>query len=78
MHINLEANLPTKGRALGELAPTGKKVPRLKTTDPLLALLATLSLCPPECRESRTRSPFATLTAHNPVLRMIAVMLCRA
>jgi hypothetical protein len=42
MHANLEANLATKQGALEKLAPVGKKVPRFKADDQLLAFLASL------------------------------------
>ena len=42
MHLNLEANLAIKERALEKLAPAGKKVRRFKADDQLLAFLASL------------------------------------
>jgi len=41
-HIYIEADLATKERALEKLAPAGKKMPRFKANDQLLAFLATL------------------------------------
>jgi integrase/recombinase XerD len=41
-HIYIEADLATKERALEKLAPLGKKAPRFKANDQLLAFLATL------------------------------------
>jgi hypothetical protein len=41
-HVNLEVNLATKECALEKLTPAGKKVPRFKAHDQLLAFLASL------------------------------------
>lgn len=41
-HVYLEADLETKQRALQNLSPAGKREPRFKPTDSILAFLATL------------------------------------
>ncbi len=41
-HVYLEADLTTKEQALQKLTPVGKKLPRFKATDEVLAFLTTL------------------------------------